>query len=114
MSEILDHLSIISFETHPEALLPDYFNVWVGDRYLAFTKEKVLMFSSEGKYLRKLIEQERGPEEFFIVLGYYVDEKEDLLYLADGDRKIDVVDIQKEKMLQKIDVVCSISPMHVI
>lgn len=94
INEIVSNLRIIPLETHPEALLPEFFKVWVGKDYiLILGREEILMFSSEGKFLRKVAQQGRGPEEFVSLMNYDVDEARGRLYLSDGAGTIDVIDL---------------------
>lgn len=67
-------------------------------------KKRFIYITTEGKYIRKIAQQGRGPEEFLYVLGFYVDESKNQLYLSDGNSRICIVDLNEGKILRKISV----------
>lgn len=94
INEIVSNLRVIRLETPPEALLPEFFKVWVGkNQILVLGNEEIFMFSGEGKFLRKVAQRGRGPEEFGNLLNYAVDEARGRLYLSDGVGTIDMIDL---------------------
>lgn len=105
VSEILDNVRLIRLETRPEVLLPGFFFAWVSDKYIVtIGQEEIHLFDSDGKYIRKIAQHGRGPEEFRYVLGYCVDEQADRLYLSDGDNRICVIDLNEGRIIEKIPV----------
>lgn len=105
ISEILDNVRLIRLETTPEALLPGFFYAWLGDKYIVILgQEEIHLFTADGKYIRKVAQHGRGPEEFLYILGFWVDESKDRLYLSDGNRGIAIVDLNEGKVLRKIPV----------
>lgn len=104
ISDILDQVRIVKLETCPEALLPGFFYVWVGDKYIiTLGQEEIHLFTADGKHIRKIAEQGRGPEEYLYTFGYCVDRQEEYLYLADGTKYICVIDLNEGKMVRKIE-----------
>lgn len=101
-NEIISNLRLVKLETHAEALLPEFFNTWIGEKYiLILGREEFLMFSLEGKFLRKIAQQGRGPEEFVSFINYDVDESKERLYISDGVGSIDLIDLKKGGVIQR-------------
>lgn len=102
MSDIVERIRVVPLETHPDALLPGYFDSWIGDKYIiTLGRQEIQLFSADGKYIRKLAQEGRGPEEYIQIGGYCVDENERYLYLADVGG-IHVIELETGRMLQKL------------
>ena len=65
-------------------------------------REEIHLFSITGKYIRKLAQRGRGPEDVYQIWGYCVDEDAACLYLAEAQQVIDVIDLKEGKMLRKM------------
>lgn len=103
LSDFLENIRVIPLETHPDALLPGSFYTWIGDKYIVtFGHDDIRLFTIEGKYVGKLAQQGRGPDEYLCVMGYCVDEQERYCYLAAGGEKIMVIDLDERKVVGKI------------
>lgn len=89
ISELVDSLCVIPLETTEEALVPDYFNLWRGEKYiLILGREAVLQFATDGRFIRKLASQGRGPKEFNYISGYAVDEANEKIYISGFDGRV--------------------------
>lgn len=106
MSEILDNVRVIKLETRPEVLLPGFFFAWIGDRYIVVLgNEEIHLFTADGKYIRKLAQHGRGPEEYLYVLTFCVDEEKGVLYLSDGNNSIAVIGLEEGRVLGKLPAI---------
>lgn len=102
MSDLVDNVRLIKLETRPDVLLPGRFRTWVGEKYILTFDEEIHLFAADGKYIRKITQKGRGPEEYTHIWGYAADEKEDLLYLADAKEVIYVMDLQEGKLIKRL------------
>ena len=82
LSELADDIRCIPLETNGDFLLPDNNTMyWVSDKYIISISDKdIRQFSSEGKFIRKLANAGKGPDEYSSILSYTVDENKDILY----------------------------------
>ena len=103
LSDLLENIRVIPLETRPDALLPGHFSTWVGEKYIVtLGYDAIHLFTIDGKYVRKLAERGRGPEEYFDVTGFGVDRQERYCYLASSIGNICVVDLEKGGIARKI------------
>ncbi|MEQ8882596.1 MAG: 6-bladed beta-propeller [Cyclobacteriaceae bacterium] len=83
LSDLATDLRLVFLETTDESLLPDYFNYYVGEHnILTFSRENILQFDSDGRFIRTLALRGKGPGEFNYVASYTVDTAEEKLYLS--------------------------------
>jgi len=105
LSDIADSFRLVKLETSEKAIISarDYY---VSDKYIiAFSQDGYYKFSSDGKFLSKILSYGRGPDEisgFFY--AYYYDEKTDLIYLEDQslNQKLLVFDLNQDKFVSPI------------
>lgn len=65
-------------------MLPSYFDIWIGeDPLIIVTSEQVLQFSAQGSFVRTLVISGRGPEEFYGIRSFAVDEASGRLYYSE-------------------------------
>ncbi|MBN2852740.1 MAG: 6-bladed beta-propeller, partial [Clostridia bacterium] len=106
LSDLADHFRLIPLETTEESLLGEA-EFYVCDRYiLAYTDNGVYKFSPEGKFIKKIINAGKGPQE---ISDYYTSQKffvakNNLLYINDFqyDESILVYDILAETFLEPV------------
>ena len=103
LSDLLENIRVIPLETRPDVLLPGYFSTWVGEKYIVTLGEDAIhLFTIDGKYVRKLAEQGRGPDEYLYVSGGCVDQQERYCYISTGREYICVIDLEKGRIVRKI------------
>jgi hypothetical protein len=107
LTDIADSFSLIPLETTEECLLDDRSDFYIGKNYiLAYDKYGVFKFSTEGKFIKKLIGIGRGPNEFSnpLLCLFMVDEKKDLLYINDYGHKgfYLLYDLKSEQFLKPV------------
>jgi hypothetical protein len=110
LSDLADSFELIKLETTSECVLGNNTSFYVGDQYiLAISNDGIYKFTIDGRYISKLINQGRGPQEFARVSGFlsfFIDEKTDYLYLNDPFRpqRFFVYDLVSETFLDQINV----------
>lgn len=88
LSELAKDIRILPLETKEEALFSDRFSSWIGDKYLLLvTSDALFQFDTNGKYIRTLGTQGRGPGEFFRIEAITVDEEKDRVYYIDRAKR---------------------------
>ena len=103
LSDLLENIRLVPLETRPDVLLPGHFSTWVGEKYIVTLGEDAIhLFTVDGKYVRKLAQQGRGPEEYPYVISFCVDQQERYAYLASGVNYICVIDLEKGGIVRKI------------
>lgn len=106
LSDLADHFRLIPLETTEESLLGRA-DFYIGDQYiLAYTNKGVYKFSPEGKFIKKIINAGKGPQEiseFYTPLKFFVD-KNNLLYINDYQHndKILVYDVLAETFKEPV------------
>ena len=103
LSDLLENIRVIPLETRPDVLLPDCPFVWVGEKYIiTYGGDAIYLFTVDGKYVRKLVQQGRGPDEYLYAMGFGADKQERYGYLADSNGCICVIDLEKGGIVRKI------------
>ena len=103
LSDLLENIRVIPLETRPDVLLPGYLFAWVGEKYIvALGDDAMYLFTVDGKYVRKLAEQGRGPDEYLDAMGLGVDKQERYGYLASSVGSISVIDLENGGIVRKI------------
>ena len=103
LSDLLENIRVIPLETRPDALLPGYLSAWFGEKYIVTLGDDAIhLFTVDGKYVRKLVQQGRGPNEYLYIMGFCVDQQERYGYLASGEEYICVIDLEKGGIVRKI------------
>jgi hypothetical protein len=104
LSDLADSFRVIPLETNKNILLgPSSF--YVSDNYiLAFDQNGIYKFSAGGNFIKKIINRGRGPQEISVFTTYFMDEKNDFMYMDDSqrDQKFLVFDVRNEKFLEPI------------
>ncbi len=107
LTDIADSFRLVPLETTEECLLDDAPEFFIGKNYiLAYDKSGVFKFSAEGKFIKKLFGNGRGPNEFAnpSLCLYTVDEKRDLLYINDYEHQgfYLLYDLKSEQFLKSV------------
>lgn len=100
---------LVKLETKPDVLLEGWFKTWVGDKYIVtWGNEEMHLFSAEGRHMRKLCVNGRGPEEFEFISCLTVNENTGKLYFSDSrkDYAIGVIDLQTGKFEDALEIPC--------
>lgn len=99
-SELVTGMEMIRLETPAEGLVPGYYDVWCGDRYLLILgSEEVLQFARDGKFIRRLAVRGRAPGEYQARAGFLVDEARERFYITDWSDHMVTYDLATGKFL---------------
>lgn len=105
LTDLADSFRLVRLETSYRAIInaSDYY---VSEKYIiAFSQDGIYKFSSNGKFLNKIIGWGRGPDEISgMLFSYFYDESNDLLYIDDENlkKKLLVYDLNLEKFVAPI------------
>jgi hypothetical protein len=107
LSDLMEDCRLVALETTNESLLPDNFQVinLSGDYIIIHDRGNVYKFSSDGKFIRKVLRNGRGPGEISVSCMYDYDNKANILYFEDDFNENDVIkrfDMEAEKFLPPI------------
>lgn len=104
LSDIMTDVRFVPLETNNASLIGAYAKFIIGDKYIiCISREKVLQFSTNGKYLRCLTAAGRGPEEFLNIMCYQVDKEENNFYFSQSrDNKIRKIKLSSGKFQNPI------------
>jgi len=87
LSEIGTELSYIPLETSPECLIPEISKVEIVDSYIFVNATKsLLLFDIDGKFIRQIGSEGRGPEEYLSVSDFCVDKEQDEIYIISAPK----------------------------
>lgn len=104
IGELVDSLEVIPLETTEESLVPGYFKIWRGEKYiLILGTEAVLQFTLDGRFVRQLARKGRAPEEYTDRAGFAVNEKAGRLCIADWSSKVKQYDLTTGEFLGSQD-----------
>jgi len=96
LSNYLKIEKLVRLEAHPDALMGLITRVEAVDNLIFIQKqdrsEELLVFSSEGKYLRKICNKGKGPGEAVMLDGFYVDSVYKQVYMVDWANKVIIKD----------------------
>jgi hypothetical protein len=105
LSDMADSFRLVKLETNENCLISAN-NYYVGDKYIiAFSQNGYYKFSSDGKFLKKILSYGRGPNEVSgFAYTYFYDENTDLLYLGDDNLsdKYLVYDMDSDQFLEPV------------
>lgn len=88
LSDMADNLRAIPLETNDSCLLSDYIKIWVGNKYIVTAdKNAIHLFGKDGKHIRQLASQGKGPGEFSSIATFTVDESNERLYYRDWNQR---------------------------
>lgn len=106
-SELVKDIRFVSLETNDNCLLSGDAKFWVGNKYiLAITPSIIQLFDSDGKYIRKLTNWGRGPEEYKGINQWLIDEQEERFYFLESrnNSNIRFIDLKSGDYTGKIPV----------
>jgi hypothetical protein len=87
LSDILEDIRIVPLETSSAVLIENSPMTCVSDNYIvAANEQQIHLFDKNGKHLKVLMVQGRGPNEYFYLTSPLIDEKRNILYYRDGDK----------------------------
>ncbi|MBN1184630.1 MAG: 6-bladed beta-propeller, partial [Bacteroidales bacterium] len=104
LTDLADKFKLIPLETTDESLLGRS-EFYVGDQYiLAYTTKGVYKFSPEGKFIKKIINVGKGPQEVSTFSPQYFIAENNLLYINDFQHNdnILVYDIVNEQFMEPV------------
>lgn len=106
LSELVGKAEIVRLETSGEALIGENADYYVGDScILVFQDDRISLFNRQGKFIRVIAVHGRGPEEFYRVMDFDVDEKNGYLYVIDvqGDSGVKCWHLKDSCNFRKIE-----------
>lgn len=109
-SDMADNLRAIPLETSDSCLLSSNLGVWVGNKYIITAdRESMHLFDKDGKHIRQLAKQGKGPGEFNSIATFTVDEAEERLYYRDWSQRTElrVIELNTGKNTGKISNECN-------
>jgi len=85
LSDLIDSCRLVPLGTINESVLGRFFKVLIitDDLILIADENGVYKFSSDGKFIKKLIKKDRGPQGISGSCIYYYYEERNLLFIAD-------------------------------
>lgn len=105
-SDFIENIRCIPLETNEDFLIPDdQTRIYASGKYIiTISNNAVHQFSPDGKYIRKLANAGKGPDEYNMIFGYTVDEDNDLLYYSHyGDwENISVINLKNGQPAGKL------------
>ncbi len=113
-SDLCSDVHLVRLETNDSCLIPSWYQLWVGDRYiLVFTGKSIYQFDTQGKLIRRLARSGKGPGEFIRVICYDVDVQNNILYLGHegNDNTFNSYDLVSGRFIREIPKVYKVQPM---
>ena len=85
LSDLIDSCTLVPLETTKESILGDVLRyVYVSDKFILIDDNRgVCLFRGDGRFIGKIIDTGRGPEEISISHTLHLSEKEDILFIND-------------------------------
>lgn len=106
LSDIVDSYKFVKLETTPESLIGVNPRIILArDNIIVIDMNGVYKFTTDGRFVRKIIKLGRGPDEISSVINYSYSEKSNLLLIEDNIRNKDILqtyDIENERFLEPI------------
>jgi hypothetical protein len=95
LSDLVSKTRLVKLETNDSSLIEGTPRFLVGSKYIiCINKSNILQFDSNGKFIRVIANQGRGPEEFTNISGFDMNKEEKNLFFTSGSSKmIKVVDL---------------------
>jgi len=106
LSDLVSNTRLVKLETKDSSLIASTSRYLVGSKYIiCINQSTVLQFDSNGKFIRVIAKQGRGPEEFTNISGFDMDREEKNLFFTSGSSKmIKVVDLITGKFSSPIPI----------
>ena len=97
LKNLAHDIKLIRLEANENCLI-SYFNGYVGDNnIISVNREKLLLFSGEGEFVKVISKRGRGPDEFTQIDAWDVDDDEKFLYYHDKGKNY----IKKYNLIEK-------------
>jgi len=88
LSEVVKSIRLIPLETKPECFIESVSRVFFGKKYIIFTtrgsKCDLMVFDTQGNFIRKIGRQGKGPGEYNHIREFSVLEDEEEIYVNNG------------------------------
>ncbi len=88
LSEIVEKIRLIPLETNPECLISDVIRAFIGEKYILAVsngnRQYLFLFTLEGKFIRKIGHQGKGPGEYINISYISVFEDMEQVYISTG------------------------------
>lgn len=84
LSDLISDIRVVPLETREDLLLSNSMPIAIGEKYIiASNKNELHQFDRDGRHIRVLAVQGKGPNEFNQITGFIIDNKNDILYYKD-------------------------------
>lgn len=88
INDFSEDIRVVRLETTDSSMFNSYSRSYVGDKYIVFfDRDKILQFSSDGKFIKTIAYRGNGPGEFVNVDSWFADKNESNLYYHDATKK---------------------------
>ncbi len=88
LSEFVDSVKYIKLQSDPDCLMGRILLIEIMHKYiyaLDVGQKIVFVFGKNGKYISKLDKRGRGPDEYMYLHGVFIDDKEKIVEIFDGE-----------------------------
>lgn len=106
LCDLVENCNLIQLETTNESLVGNSFRIILSNDYIiVLDRSGILKFTNEGKFISKIINIGKGPQEISPSINYFFYEKNNLLFIEDVLQNKDILliyDIEKEKFLDPV------------
>jgi hypothetical protein len=94
MSDFIESFEIVKFENNPEVLLGSSIGtIAISENYIALLNHpRIMLFSRDGKFIRKIGTQGRGPGEWLVVKQLQIDEEKGILLVSQSNFSHDILE----------------------
>lgn len=107
LSDLIDSCRLVRLETTKDCVLGPYLSyLYISDKYIIIDdRNGIYKFSIDGRFIRKIINVGRGPQEISPNINCFFYEKKNLLFFDETMRRksfLHVYDIESEKFLEPV------------
>ncbi len=105
LSDLMDNIHLVKLEFNSEFPVSERMQQWIGTKHiLLISRNNVLQYTADGQFVRELITNGRGPQEFDEVDYYDVDEQKDVFYFFDHGSagRIRRIDMNTGELMESI------------
>jgi hypothetical protein len=106
LSDLVSNTRLVKLETNESSLIGIASRFLAGQKsIICINQSNILQFDSNGKFIRVIAKQGRGPDEFLNIFGFDMDrEEKNLFFTSSNSKMIQVVDLITGKFINQIAV----------
>jgi hypothetical protein len=107
LSDLIDSCGLVKLETTKECVLGQYLNgIYVSDKFIIIDdRNGIYKFSIDGRFIKKIISDGRGPHEISSSINSFFDRRSNLLYIDESMRRnsfLNVYNVESEIFLEPV------------